>query len=467
MVKRFFAAAVLAAFAAAAYLLWSGPALLSFAAASQTARAADDLELPLGELREFSEVYAAIKTKYVDEVSDREIFEAAIRGMLQGLDPHSSYFNEADYRDFQEGLTGVFGGIGIFIGLKSGLVEVVSPIEGTPAERAGVLAGDLISKLNGAPVRGMSVDEAAGIMRGEPGTNVTLEIIRPGESAPLHFDLTREEIKTPSIRSAFADIDYGYLRVTQFQPERTVADLVRHLDRLYEENNGALRGLILDLRNNPGGDLHSSIGVASVFLPAGAEVVSDRGRSGRLNIHSAGRHAYPADGFTRDAEAKTVPMVILINGGSASAAEIVAGALQDHDRAVLVGARSYGKASVQAIHLLQATRFSTAIKLTAARYFTPKGRSIQARGIDPDVPVARATIERRPEFGLRESDFVDHLEAEEQNGDDAAEENAESIPDIAAPDGGESPFLPQDDYQFEQALNILKALHAVAQQRGE
>ena len=458
MSKRLIFAAA-AVTAAAAYLL--APPL--FGPAPQTARAEGaGAELPLDELREFSEVYAAIKTKYVDEVSDREIFEAAIRGMLQGLDPHSSYFNQDDYRDFQEGLTGVFGGIGIFIGLKSGLVEVVSPIEGTPADRAGVLAGDLISKLNGAPVRGMSIDEAAGIMRGEPGTNVTLEIIRPGASAPLMFDLTREEIKTPSVRSAPADIDYGYIRITQFQPERTVADLVRQLDRLYAENNGALDGLILDLRNNPGGDLHSSIGVASVFLPAGAEVVSDRGRSGRLNVHSAGRHAYPAGDFAHDAEAKRVPLAVLINGGSASAAEIVAGALQDHDRAVLVGATSYGKASVQAIHLLQATRFSTAIKLTAARYFTPNGRSIQARGIEPDVPVERASIERRPEFNLRESDFVDHLEA-----DDLAApppQDGASIPDLAIPegaDGGESPFLPQDDYQFEQALNILKALQAV------
>ena len=446
MIRR---ATVLFVFAAA--MLAAG----YWAAMSPVGAQAAQEELPLEELREFSEVYAAIKSGYVDEVSDRELFDSAIRGMLQGLDPHSEYFNEDDFREFQRGLSGVFSGIGIFVGLKSGFVHVVSPIDDTPAHRAGILMDDFITKLNGTATRGMSLSDAVNIMRGEPGTAVTLEILRAGESGPLTFELVREEIKTPSVRSAFAEVDYGYIRISQFQPNRTVEDLVKAVNRLFDENGGSLKGIILDLRNNPGGDLRSSIGAASVFLPGSMEVVSDRGRSGRLNKHKSGLGTYPANELKYGAEIKTAPMVVLVNGGSASAAEIVAGALQDHGRAVIVGTRTYGKASVQGIFHLRATSNRTAIKLTSARYFTPSGRSIQARGIAPDVVVESASVEKRTEFVQRESELAGHLDPE----------NSEDIPELIREeneDAAASPFLPQNDYQFEQALNILKALHATA-----
>ena len=430
--------------------------------------------LPIEELRTFAEVFNAIKQGYVEPIEDKKLITHAISGMLSNLDPHSSYLDAEAFKDLQVGTQGEFGGLGIEVGMEDGLVKVISPIEDTPAYRAGVKAGDLIFKLDDKLVKGMTLNDAVKRMRGKPKTQIKLSIIRKGEAKPLELTLTREVIKVQSVKSKLVEDNYGYLRITSFQ-ENTAAAVVKHLNDLYKP--GSLKGLVLDLRNDPGGLLNAAIGVSAAFLPAKTLVTSTDGR-----VPDA-KHQYFADpedylrgsrdDFIRNlpAEVLKVPMVILINGGSASASEIVAGALQDHKRAVIMGTTSFGKGSVQTVIPLPG---SAAIKLTTARYFTPSGRSIQAKGIVPDI-VVEETPNGTSSTRLREADLENHLEGTREDGKD---KEAPAKPQTKAPEKPKASPAPgkQDneefeplgrelasrkDYQLNQALNLLKGLQII------
>ena len=413
--------------------------------------------LPVEELRAFADVFNAIKQGYVEPVEDKKLITHAISGMLSNLDPHSAYLDVEAFKDLQVGTQGEFGGLGIEVGMEDGFVKVISPIEDTPAFRAGVQAGDLIVKLDDTPVKGMSLNDAVKRMRGKPSTRITLTIMRKGETAPIVVTLTREVIKVRSVRSNVVEPGYGYVRVAQFQ-ENTAASLVEHLGKLTRE--GPLKGLVLDLRNDPGGLLHGAVGVAGAFLAPETLVVSTDGRAEDAKReyrvipedYLRGRR----DDFLRalPPEIRDVPMVVLVNGGSASASEIVAGALQDHKRAVVMGTQTFGKGSVQTILPLNN---NTAIKLTTARYYTPSGRSIQAKGIEPDIVVEESVngSSRR----IREADLQGHL------GNDRSPEEAAP----PAEQGGADQEEPQvrfemggkDDYQLNQAISLLKGLQIV------
>ena len=412
--------------------------------------------LPVEELRAFADVFNAIKQGYVEPVEDRELINHAISGMLSGLDPHSAYLDADAFKDLREGTQGEFGGLGIEVGMEDGFVKVVSPIEDTPAFRAGVLAGDLIIKLDDTPVKGMSLSDAVKRMRGRPNTSITLTIMREGETGPLEVRITREIIRVQSVRSRIVEPGFGYLRVAQFQ-ENTAESVVDHLNRLMTD--GPLDGLVLDLRNDPGGLLHGAVGVSAAFLPRDTLVVSTDGRA------PDARREYrtvPEDylrgrrgDFIRQLppEARDVPMVVLVNAGSASASEIVAGALQDHGRAVVLGTQTFGKGSVQTILPINN---DSAIKLTTARYYTPSGRSIQAKGIEPDFVVEES--ENGSARRLREADLLGHLGnggeqdvATEAEPDQAIEEDGvQRSPAPRFELGGE------DDYQLAKAIKLLK-----------
>ena len=416
------------------------------------------LPLPVEELRAFADVFSAIKQGYVEPVEDRKLINHAISGMLSGLDPHSAYLDAEGFKELQEGTQGEFGGLGIEVGMEDGFVKVVSPIEDTPAFRAGVQAGDLIVKLDDTPVKGMTLSDAVKMMRGKPDTSIVLTIMRKGESAPIVITLTREVIKVQSVRSKPLEDGFGYLRVAQFQ-ENTAAAVVDHLNRLAEKDS--LKGLVLDLRNDPGGLLHGAIGVSAAFLPENTLVVSTNGRT------PDARREYrvsPEDylrGRSRDfirnlpPAAREVPMVVLVNGGSASASEIVAGALQDHKRATVVGTQTFGKGSVQTILPLNN---SSAIKLTTARYFTPSGRSIQAKGIEPDFIVEES--ENGSARRVREVDLLGHLQSEEEKARAALQQaEADAERKRAAEDEAQLPRFElggQDDFQLQQALRLLR-----------
>ena len=420
------------------------------------------LPLPLEELRQFSDVFGAIKANYVEPVEDKKLITEAISGMLSGLDPHSAYLDADAFREMQVGTQGEFGGLGIEVGMEDGFVKVVSPIEDTPAARAGIKSGDLIVKIDEKPTKGMPLNDAVKLMRGKPKTQVVLTVSRKGEPRPLVIPITRDVIRVQSVKSKMIEPGYGYVRVTQFQ-EHTADNLVKHIDALYKQ--GALKGLVLDLRNDPGGLLHGAVGVSAAFLPPKAAVTSTDGRT-----EDAKRKylASPEDylrGTREDyiqklpAAVKTVPMVVLVNGGSASASEIVAGALQDHKRAVVIGTQTFGKGSVQSI--LPLTN-NTAIKLTTARYYTPSGRSIQAKGITPDF-----LVEETPEgdissaFRLREADLNRHLSNPKEG-----EEKPSAVPKAApaAPEAKDDKakerkpieFGSAEDFQLQQAMNHLK-----------
>lgn len=416
--------------------------------------------LPVDELRAFADVFNAIKQGYVEPVDDKALVTHAISGMLSGLDPHSAYLDAEAFKDLQVGTQGEFGGLGIEVGMEDGFVKVVSPIEDTPAFRAGVKTGDLIVKLDDTPVKGMSLNDAVKRMRGKPKTDITLTIMRKGEARPLVVTLTREVIKVQSVKSKVIEPGYGYLRVAQFQ-ENTASSVVQHMERLAKD--GPLKGLVLDLRNDPGGLLHGAVGVAAAFLPANTLVVSTDGRTeDAKREYRATSEDYlrgSRDDFLRALPkwAREVPMVVLVNGGSASASEIVAGALQDHKRAVVMGTQSFGKGSVQTILPLNNT---TAIKLTTARYYTPSGRSIQAKGIEPDIVVeesANGSAKR-----VREADLDGHLGNDR---DPEAERKARDSQ--AAKPGADDESTPsfepagKDDYQLGQAINLLKGLQIV------
>ncbi len=397
--------------------------------------------LPLNELRTFTEVFARIKKDYVEPVSDKELLENAIRGMLSGLDPHSSYLDPDSFKDLQVGTSGEFGGLGIEVGMEDGFVKVISPIDDTPAQRAGVKAGDLVIRLDEKPVKGMTLREAVNIMRGKVGTDITLTIIREGEERPLKITITRDIIKVKSVRHRSLEDGFGYLRISHFQ-SHTGENLADAIDKLKEENDGKLKGLVLDLRNNPGGVLNAAVEVSDAFLDKGLIVYT----KGRIRDSEMKFSATPRT-LLGDA-----PLVVLVNGGSASASEIVAGALQDHKRALIVGTRTFGKGSVQTILPLNN---NTALKLTTARYYTPSGRSIQAEGIEPDItlePVKITTLAHAEDGRLKEADLAGHLE----NGTEEQKDKKKS----GTNNGEKASKLPlaQTDYQLYEALNILKGV---------
>ena len=431
--------------------------------------------IPIEELRTFAEVFNAIKQGYVEPIDDKKLITHAISGMLSNLDPHSTYLDVDAFKDLQVGTQGEFGGLGIEVGMEDGLVKVVSPIEDTPADRAGVKPGDLIFKLDDTLVKGLTLSDAVKRMRGKPKTQIKLSILRKGEEKPLDITLTREVIKVQSVKSKLVEDGYGYLRITSFQ-ENTTEALVKHLNDLYKA--GPLKGLVLDLRNDPGGLLNTAIGVSAAFLPPNTLVTSTDGRTADAKHQF---YASPSDYLHRNredylknlpAEVRKVPVVVLINGGSASASEIVAGALQDHKRAVIMGTTSFGKGSVQTVLPLPG---NTAIKLTTARYFTPSGRSIQATGIVPDI-VVEENANGVSSIRLREADLENHLinnkigaeatpttePAKEATKPEPAKPKSTPKKDGDDDDGAAEPpsreLASKDDYQLGQALNLLKGM---------
>jgi len=437
--------------------------------------------LPIEDLRAFTEIFGKIKSDYVEPVEDKKLITEAINGMLAGLDPHSSYLDPEAFKDLQVGTQGEFGGLGIEVGMEDGFVKVVSPIEDTPAYKAGVKAGDLVIKLDETPVKGMTLNDAVKKMRGKPGTNIVLTIVRKGETKPLTITITRAVIKIKSVKYKLVEPGYGYVRVTQFQ-EHTGENLVAALKDLDTQNKGALKGLVLDLRNDPGGLLNTAVSVAGSFLQPGELVVYTEGRTedAKMRLTNA-KENYLRLGETDylkslPAWAKSVPLVVLVNGGSASASEIVAGALQDHRRALIVGTQSFGKGSVQTILPLNN---GTAIKLTTARYYTPNGRSIQAKGITPDITVEDGTVTTGEGGGLeiREADLEKHL-VNSQDPNETGDSNATGNETKSKPqqkkdnqskqDGNEQApreIVRKNDYQFNQALTLLKGLSLLQERK--
>lgn len=409
--------------------------------------------LPFAELQRFARVYAAIKNNYVEPVSDQKLVEAAIRGMVQDLDPHSAYLDAQEYEEMRVTTDGEFGGLGIEIGPEKGFVKIISPIEDTPAAKAGILPGDIITKINNEAMEGKPLNEVVKFLRGDVGTAIKLTVSRPSTGKQIDFDLVRATIKVQSVRSKMLSDGIAYVRIAQFQ-ERTGPDLVKHLKDL--DKKGKLKGLVLDLRNDPGGLLTGAIGVSSAFLKPGVNVVSTKSR---VDQESRMFRAVPADyvhmekDYLKDLPAwtRSVPMVALINVGSASASEIVAGALQDHKRATIMGNRSFGKGSVQVVMPLDD---DTALKLTTARYFTPSGRSIQATGIVPDFVVT--DTEKGDLFSFpREADLAEHL-ANDQAGKDGEVKGTTAIKaDEAAQEQEVFEFGSSADFQLAQAVNQL------------
>lgn len=408
--------------------------------------------LPLTELKQFTEVFGAIKSFYVEPVEDESLFNGAISGMVSNLDPHSSYLDKDAFKELRVGTQGKFGGLGIEVGMEDGFVKVIAPIEDTPAQRAGVKAGDLIVKIDDTPTKGLSLSEAVGLMRGEPKTEIQLMILRKGVDKPLEIKIIRDIIQVQSVKSKMLDDNYGYIRITQFQ-SRTGENLVEAFNEL--QAKGPMKGLVLDLRNDPGGLLNAAVGVSAAFLPQNAVVVTTDGRTddSQRKLIASTENYLRGDGpdYLRDLDesAKSIPMVVVVNGGSASASEIVAGALQDHKRAKVLGTQTFGKGSVQTILPL---KNNTAIKLTTARYYTPAGRSIQAKGIEPDFLVTETpegdVVER-----LREVDLTRHLANDrEKEADKDAKNNVVKDLDEIKP----IVFGSKDDYQLQQALNVLR-----------
>ncbi len=395
-----------------------------------------DTILPLDEIRTFTEIFSKIKDDYVEDVDDKKLLENAIRGMLQGLDPHSTYLDEDAYKELQEGTSGEFGGLGIEVGYEDGFVKVISPIDGTPAQRAGIKAGDLIIRLDNKSVKGISLMEAVKMMRGKPGSKITLTIVREGENKPFEISIVRDIITVENIKTETIEPGFTYIRISNFQTH-TVDDLKKGLMKLKNENNNNIKGLILDLRNNPGGLLNAAVGVSDLFLNNGLIVYTE----GRIKDSKLKFNAKPSEML------KDTPIIILVNGGSASASEIVAGALQDHKRAVIMGEKTFGKGSVQTILPMNDR---TALKLTTARYYTPSGRSIQASGIEPDMIVKNIKFDLKKDIQnnglIKESDLSGHLDNKKSNDDEEKEENINNA------------LLIENDYQLYEALNILKGL---------
>ncbi len=393
----------------------------------------DDDQIPFEDLQTFTEVFSKVKSDYVESVDDQKLIEDAIRGMLNGLDPHSAFLNTSEFSDLKIGTTGQFGGLGIEVGMENGFVKVISPIDDTPAARAGVKASDLIIKLDDKSVKGMTLNEAVKVMRGKPNTAIDLTIVREGEPKPLVITITREIIRVKSVKNRMLEPGYGYVRITNFQ-SRTTTDLLKAISDLQKEER--LKGMVLDLRNNPGGVLNGAVGVSDAFIDNGLIVYTE----GRLDDSSHRYLATPGDSLNG------APLVVLVNGGSASASEIVAGAIQDHKRGIILGTKSFGKGSVQTI---QELRNGSAVKLTTARYFTPNGRSIQATGIEPDIKLSTLRLSAEDEKA-RETYSESDLEGRLSN------PNGESDVDDDEKDNSEA--LAETDFQLYQALNLLKGL---------
>ena len=423
-----------------------------------------DPPLPLEELRQLADVFGLIKSDYVEPVEDKKLLTEAISGMVASLDPHSAYLDKKAYAELREGSQGKFVGLGIEIGQsEDGYIKIVAPIEDSPAWRAGIKAGDLISRLDSTPIKGMSLDESVKKMRGEPHSKVSLTVLRKGEAEPLVFNITREEIHQKSVKGKLVEPGYAWLRISQFQ-EPTVDDMAAKIIELYKQDPN-IKGLVLDLRNDPGGVLQGAIGVAAAFLPKDAAIVSTNGQLPDQKQIFYGRPEYYAlrndsDALARlPAAVKQVKMVVLVNTGSASASEIVAGALQDYKRADIIGTQTFGKGSVQTIRQLTA---DTAVKLTTARYYTPNGRSIQAKGITPDVPVdENADGDGLNALRTREADLDKHLSNDrDQEIAKTKRDELEEQLRIVALEKNRKPleYGSGEDFQLAQALNHLKGL---------
>jgi carboxyl-terminal processing protease len=446
--------------AKSALALLSGCAILGAALADENqaptgappslaeAAAADPREpIPVDDIRVFVEVFHKIKKDYVEPIDDQELLENAMRGMLSGLDPHSSYLDSEDYLDLQEGTSGEFGGLGIEVGMEDGFVKVIAPIDDTPAQRAGVQAGDVIIRLDETPVKGMTLNDAVKHMRGKPGSDLTLTVVRDGEEKPLVITLTRAVIKVKSVRSELLEEHYGYIRISQFQGP-TGDELRDQLRELKADAGGQLFGVILDLRNNPGGVLGAAVSVSDAFLDSGRVVYTE----GRIEDSQLEFSAAPPDLL------QGAPLVVLVNEGSASASEIVAGALQDHHRALIMGRQTFGTGSVQTILPMNN---ETALKLTTARYFTPSGRSIQAEGITPDIIIEKFRLVQRKSSSsgaVKEADLARHL-------DNPSEEEAPQDTDAKKQ---ETPgqALAEKDFELFEALSMLKGMHHLQTRAG-
>ena len=425
--------------------------------------------LPLEEIQQLSAVFGLVKTDYVEPVDDKKLITDAISGMVSSLDPHSQYFDKKSYKEFKEGTTGRFVGVGIEITMEDGLIKVVSPIEGSPAYRAGLKSGDLITKIDDTAVKGLSLNDAVKRMRGEPDTKVRLTIFRKDENRSFPVTITREEIKTQSVKGKIVEPGYAWIRLSQFQ-ERTVHDFVRKVDDLYKQDP-KLKGLVLDLRNDPGGLLNAAVAVSAAFLPPNVTVVSTKGQLPESNlVYKASPEFYASRGLGDPLKSlpealKTVPMVVLVNEGSASASEIVSGALQDHKRAVVMGRQTFGKGSVQTVLPLDN---GDSVKLTTARYYTPSGKSIQAKGIVPNVMVDEtAEGDLFASLTMREADLEKHLSSGQgaEVRDEALEkarETARKRLEEEAQKKAKAPQIPEfgsdKDFQLQQALNELKGL---------
>ncbi len=432
--------------------------------------------LPLNELRTFAEVFGRIKQDYVEPVDDKKLINDAIKGMITGLDPHSDYFDADSFKELREVTQGEFGGLGIEISSEDGLIKVITPIDDTPAYRAGMKSGDLIIKIDDTPVRGMTPNDAVKRMKGKPGTKVTLTLLRKNESKPLVITLTRAIIRSKSVKSGMIEPGYGYVRISQFQ-DPTTANMAEAITTLYRQNKAPLKGLVLDLRGNGGGVLNGAVGVAAAFLPKDSLVVYTEGRASdsKMKLYaSVNNYAAPnqPDPLAKlPAEVRKVPLVVLVNAGSASASEIVAGALQDSKRALILGTQTFGKGSVQSILPLGT---QGGMKLTTARYFTPGGHSIQAKGITPDVVVENGTLTTEEQaLRIREADLEHHLS--NPNGEDkpdakavkkVAPPAAPATPAVPATPAGKAPRdeeapvsgipSPKNDFQLSQAITTLK-----------
>ena len=424
--------------------------LLLLGALNSTASAAPSIEptppaevLPLNDLRTFAEVLERIKTAYVEPIDDKTLFENAIKGMLSNLDPHSSYLEPAAFQDLQESTSGEFGGLGIEVGLEDGILQVITPLDDSPAAAAGLEAQDLIIKIDDLPTKGLSLMESVEKMRGKPGSSIRLTIAREGRK-PFTVTLKRAVIKSRSVKSQLLEQDYGFIRISQFQVN-TGNEVEKALNSLKKDNKGQpLKGLILDLRNNPGGVLQAAVEVTDHFLSSGL-IVYTKGRLANAELRFSANPENASDG---------VPLVVLINGGSASASEIVAGALQDHKRGILMGTDSFGKGSVQTVLPLNN---DYALKLTTALYYTPKGRSIQAQGIVPDILVERAKISQEDSvLGVKEADLAGHL----GNGNGGPDKPTNSKADKTL-------RLQDEDYQINQAVNLLKGINVLNASTGQ
>ena len=396
--------------------------------------------LPLNQLQAFSEVYLKIKQNYVQEVSDKELFDNAIKGMLQGLDPHSNFLNEKDFKDLKIGTKGEFGGLGIEVTMEDGFVKVISPIDDTPAFKAGVKPGDLIIEIDGGSVKGLSLNQAVDLMRGKVGEPILLSIARKGENGPLEIKIVRAKIKVKSVKYEIIHENYAYIKISSFQ-NKTGKNLYDAISDLNTKSKGNIKGYVIDMRNNPGGVLGASVDVSDAFIKGKKKLVFTKGRSEDAMYEFTSNNIDLAEGK---------PIVVLINGGSASASEIVAGALQDHKRAIIMGTQSFGKGSVQTILPITS---KTAVKITTARYYTPNGRSIQAKGITPDIIIKErelsASLDNKM---LKESDLKGHL----KNTDKKKNENIREAQDKRL----------EKDYQLSEAINLLKGLNIMSSNKN-